>query len=71
MNEHLPDIELRFYLVEYGYQVDIFDAHVELGTICRDFGGSYPIDNIIAQMIGGLPAYMRDVERRLKETRAL
>jgi len=36
----VPDVVLRFYLVGWGYQVDIYKNGKCIANLCRDYGGS-------------------------------
>jgi hypothetical protein len=35
----IPDVKFEFYLVNFGYQVDIFRDGRKIAGICRDYGG--------------------------------
>jgi hypothetical protein len=40
----LPDVTVHWSLVEFGYQLDIFNEGEHVAMSCRDFGGNHKID---------------------------
>lgn len=63
MNTPKPDITAKVYLVPHGYQIDLLDSKgKELGSSCRDFGGSYPIKKMSVIVASGMLANMEKVE---------
>lgn len=46
----IPDFRTEFYLVGYGYQVDHFDGYLPMGGECRDFGGTYPVADLVRKL---------------------
>lgn len=47
----VPDISIQLALVGHGYQVDVFDTGKHLGSSCRDFDGSYKLNQLKASFI--------------------
>ncbi len=46
-----PDIAVQLYLVGHGYQIDIFNGGLHLGSSCRDFSDSYKIEQLKVSFI--------------------
>jgi hypothetical protein len=38
-----PDLEFRFYLVEFGYQCDVLSDGKPIVEVCRDFAFNHPV----------------------------
>jgi len=38
-NRPIPDVELKVWLVPYGYQVDTYVHGQRIAMTCRDYGG--------------------------------
>jgi len=62
-----PDVQADFYLVEIGYQMDVFFVD-ENGkklrcSICRDFGGDYPISTTKEKLVDALAECLQNLER--------
>lgn len=46
--ERVPDLRLDAYLVEHGYQIDLFvDGKLSPGSGCRDFGRDHKIRDLV------------------------
>lgn len=60
MKTRQPDVRFNFYLVEYGYQLDVFRGERLLGSECRDFSDDYKLDDLVVSLVG---AVLANVER--------
>ena len=45
-----PAFVIEIYLVQHGVQADVIEQGKECGSICRDFGGSYPVKDLKQQL---------------------
>ena len=43
---HIPDVTVQWSLVDFGYQLDIFNEAKQVACTCRDFGGNHKIDDM-------------------------
>jgi len=41
-----PDFAVHVYLVEHGYQMDVFHGGKQVGGECRDFGDNHAIPTL-------------------------
>ena len=46
MNNKIADITVEIHFVEHGYEMDVFLGQEEVIVVCRDFGGSYNIEEL-------------------------
>lgn len=64
-----PDVTAKVYLVEHGYQLDLFDENgKKLGFECRDFGGDYPVDKMQNVAAAAMIATMQKCEDAYNKT---
>lgn len=59
----VPDVTVQWCLVEYGYQLDIFNEGEHVSMSCRDFGGNYKIDTMQEWLIKDA----QDAAKRLRK----
>ena len=59
----VPDVTVQWSLVEFGYQLDIFNEGEHVAMSCRDFGGNHKIDTMQEWLIKDAEA----AAKRLRE----
>lgn len=43
---NVPDLRIDVNLVDFGYQIDIHVDGKEFASVCRDFGGTYDVEDL-------------------------
>lgn len=65
-----PSVQANVVFVEYGYQIDVLIDGEPAATVCRDFGGDYPIDDmaayLAARLIDVMAGFEKDFRRNSK-----
>lgn len=64
-----PSVQANITFVEYGYQIDVLLDGEEAGTVCRDFSGSYPIEDMSVHLAARLFKVMQGFERDFRSQR--
>lgn len=55
--DRTPDLRLDAYLVEHGYQIDLFvDGKLLPGSGCRDFGRDHDVKQMTTALVGHIHA---------------
>ena len=54
-----PDLEIKIYFVEYGYQIDFFENDIQIASECGDYGEEYSIPTLKAWATRSIAAAMR------------
>lgn len=62
-----PDIEVAIYLVDYGFQVNVYNDTGELASLCKDFAGEYPVSDIADKAVEAIMEAMSQLEKRLRK----
>lgn len=58
-----PHVQANVTLVPHGYQIDIFLSGKKAGSVCRDFGGNWPISRMQAAVAATLIHAMQSAEK--------
>lgn len=65
-------VEAKVYLVEHGYQIDVFDytkgKEPRVCSVCRDFGDNYPIGEMANTVAAALLKALENVEESHQNT---
>ena len=61
INSRIPDLTIKLYFVEYGYQIDIFDENKKIGSQCQDFMDEHRIVELKNRVISILLQHLQNI----------
>lgn len=62
---HFPDWRLEMFLVEHGYQANVYHGLQARFALCRDFGGNHPISDLCELLTKRVGRFLDGFRRRL------
>jgi hypothetical protein len=61
INSRVPDLTIKLWFVEYGYQIDILDGEKRLATHCRDFMDDHSIEELKNRSVSALLQHLQNI----------